>query len=100
VFGARLPALGETAIAGEAVVVGGDGRLRGVGRVDDFGLFRLEGHLRKGRGLGERESGGRESAIEAQASAEARGVEVGQGELVVLHGRRAFAKKARADAKP
>ena len=52
---ARLPALGETAIAGEAVVVGGDGRLRGVGRVDDFGLFRLEGHLRKGRGLGGRE---------------------------------------------
>ena len=51
VSSARLPALGETAIAGEAVIVGGDDRLRGVGRVDDFGLFRLEGHLRKGRGL-------------------------------------------------
>ena len=89
VSSARLPALGETAIAGEAVVVGGDGRLRGVGRVDDFGRFRLEGHLRKGRGLG-----GRESAIEAKASAEARGVEEGQGELVVLHGRRALSEKS------
>ena len=58
---ARLPALGETAIAVEAVVVGGDGRFRGVGRrVDDFGGVRLEGHFGKGRGLG-----GRESAIEA-----------------------------------
>ena len=95
VFSARLPALGETAIAGEAVVVGGDGRLRGVGRVDELGLFRLEGHLRKGRGLG-----GRESAIEAQASAEARGVEEGQGELVVLHGRRALPEKARATRSP
>src|SRR5208283_6244215 len=89
VSSARLPALGETAIAGEAVVVGGDARLRGVGRVDDFGRFRLEGHLRKGRGLG-----GRESTVEAKASAEARGVEEGQGELVVLHGRRAFRKSA------
>ena len=83
VFSARLPALGETAIAGEAVVVGGDGRLRGVGRVDDFGLFRLEVHRRKGR---ERRSG--ESSVKAHASAEARGVEEGQGELVVLHGMR------------
>ncbi len=94
VSSARLPALGETAIAGEAVVVGGDGRLRGVGRVDDFGRFRLEGHLRQGRGLRSGESGGRKSAIEAKASAEARGVEEGQGELVVLHGVRAFEKCA------
>ena len=95
VFSARLPALGETAIAGEAVILCRDDRVRGFGSVDDFGLFRLEVHRRKGR---ERRSG--ESSVKAHASAEARGVEEGQGELVVLHGTRAFRKRARADAKP
>ena len=55
-----------------------------------FGLFRLEVHRRKGR---ERRSG--ESSVKAHASAEARGVEEGQGELVVLHGRRALSEKKR-----
>ena len=82
-------------IAGEVVVVGGNGRLRGVGCVDDFDRFRLEGHLRKGR-----EPGGRDPAIEIQASAKACGVEEGQGELVVASWETRFRKKARADAKP
>jgi hypothetical protein len=88
IFGARLPALGERAVSHEAVVVGRDSRLREVWRVDDFSLFRLEVHLRKGRGLCSREA-----AVEAYPSAEARGVEEGQGELVVFHWRRAFGKK-------
>jgi hypothetical protein len=66
----------------------GQGRSTSWGRVcRRFDRFRVEGHLRKGRG-----PGGQDATMETQPSAEARGVEEGQGELVVLHGRRAFGK--------
>ena len=67
-----------------------DSRLREAWRVDDFDLFRLKVHLRKGRGLCSREA-----TVEAEAPAEARGVEEGQGELIVLHGM-ALSEKRRA----
>jgi hypothetical protein len=64
------------------------------GCVDEFDRFRLEGHLRKGR-----EPGGRDAAIEIQASAKACGVEKGQVNWSLVRETR-FRKKARADAKP
>ena len=68
--------------------MGRDGRLRGVGCVDDFDRFRLEGHLPKGRGPGDRDA-----AIEIQASAKACGVKEGQGELVVASWETRIGKK-------
>jgi N-terminal domain of anti-restriction factor ArdC len=55
--------------------------LYGNGRVEDLGLFRLEIHLHRGRGFRSRKS-----AIKAEAFRNDRGVEEGQGELVVVHG--------------
>jgi hypothetical protein len=70
-------------VAGESVILRRKGWLYGNGRVEDLGLFRLEIHLHRGRGFRSRES-----AIKAEALRNDRGVEEGQGELVVFHGRR------------
>jgi hypothetical protein len=81
VFGSTFPAFGETAVAGEAIVLRRNRWFCGNGRVEDLGLPRLAVHLRRGRGFRSRES-----AVEAEASTKDRGVEKGQGELIVVHG--------------
>jgi len=74
--------------SGQADLVVSDVQLEGFSsefrltfKSEDLGLFRLEVHLRKGRGFRSRES-----AIEAEALRNDRGVEEGRGELVVFHG--------------
>jgi hypothetical protein len=79
----RFPAFGKTAIAGEPVILR---RKRWFGanrRVAKFGLFGLNIYLRLRRGFRIWES-----AIKAEALCNDRGVEEGQGELVVFHGER------------
>ena len=80
VFGARFPTLGETALVGEAVVLRRKRWFGGNGRVEKFGLFWLNIYLRMRGGFR-----GREPAIKAEALRNDRGVEEGQGELVVFH---------------
>ena len=80
-FGAGFPAGCELSVAGESVILRLNGWLYGNGRVEDLGLFRLEIHLHRGRGFRSWES-----AIKAEALRNNRGVEEGQGELVVVHG--------------
>ena len=80
---ARFPTLGKTALAGEPVVLRRKRWFGGNRRVEGFGLFGLDIDLRMGGGFRSWES-----AIKAEALRNDRGVEEGQGELVVFHGER------------
>ena len=83
VFSATLPAFGETPIADQPVVLRRKRWFGGNRRVANFGLFWLNIYLRMRGGFRSWES-----AIKAEALRNDCGVEEGQGELVVFHGRR------------
>ena len=89
---ARFPAFGETAIAGEPVVLRRKRWFGGNARVEEFGLFWPNVYLCMRGGF---RSWG--SAVEAEALRNDRGVEEGQGELVVVHG---GAREKRVRARP
>ena len=80
---ARFPTVGKTALAGEPVVLRRKRWFGGNRRVEGFGLFGLDIVLRIGGGFRSWES-----AKKAEALRNDRGVEEGQGELVMFHGER------------
>jgi hypothetical protein len=80
---ARFPTLRKTALAGESVVLRRERWFGGNRRVELFGLFGLDIYLRMGGGFRIWES-----AIKAETLRNDRGVEEGQGELVMFHGER------------
>ena len=89
---ARFPTLGKTALADQPVVLRRKRWFGGNRRVEEFGLFGLDIYLRMGGGFRSWES-----AIKAEALRNHRGVEEGQGELVVFHG---GAREKRVQARP